>query len=75
MSEKRKVQYVWSHREERYSSDEHDSREAALAEAREECPGERIFTGRVVNVDPTSVTPEGHWITEMMGEHLFDLVG
>ena len=69
------AKWVWSTSEERYSSDFHETREAALAEGRDYDPDETIFTGRVKAIPPAQVSPYAYHLVELTGERLWDEVG
>ena len=69
------AKWVWSTSEERYFSDEHDTREAALAEGRDWDPDQTIFTGRVKAIPPAQVSPHAYHLVELTGEQLWDEAG
>jgi len=71
------MKYVWSECDERYGSDEFDSREEALAAAREEEPGATIWTGVVVKLKLADGFPRHveYCFWDTLEEQFFEEVG
>jgi hypothetical protein len=67
--------YVWALGSEWFASDEHPTREAALAEGRERWPRRVIYTGVVQDTTVSEFIPSADQVLELMGEAAEDDIG
>lgn len=67
--------FVFSFNEERFGSDEYETRAEALAAARDEEPEDACWTGKVVALKLSDGFRSEYWLWDSISEEFFEQVG